>query len=178
MLEPDIELIEPTEALAAEFVAYAEEFREAGEPYVHGGLDRVGGDVAVFVRRCRDDAAGRNLPEGRVAGSTFWLVRGGRIIGQVRLRHSLTESLRKHGGHIGYEVRPSERRKGYASRMLAMALHKARRMGLTRLLLTCDRGNAASRRVIQKNGGVFEDEVEAEGQVNRRYWIDIGASDG
>jgi len=173
MSDTKLELVEPTETLAVEFIECAEEFRDAGEPHAWGQLDKFSGDVAALVGHLRDWSAGRDLPDGWVPCNTYWAVVGGRVVGQVRLRRRLTEALLKRGGHIGYEVRPSERGKGYATRTLAMALEKAKVLGLTRVLVTCDRDNASSARVIEKNGGVFESEVEFDGAHNRRYWIEL-----
>jgi len=173
-----VRLVEPTETLAGEFSEYAEEFRAAGEPHVWGQLDKCGGDVAALVEHLGNGSAGRDLPDGWVPCDTYWAVVGGRVVGQVRLRHRLIEALLKRGGHIGYEVRPSERGKGYATRILALTLDRARERGITRALVTCNHDNPASARVIEKNGGVFEDEVEFDGALNRRYWIDTEATDG
>ena len=83
--------------------------------------------------------------------------------------------LRDFGGHIGYGVRPSERRKGYATLMLRLVLDKARAMGIERVLITCDKDNLASARVIQKNGGVLDSESYSEQakRVTQRYWIEL-----
>jgi predicted acetyltransferase len=114
---------------------------------------------------------------GLVLQSTFWLVEEDAFVGLVRLRHGLNESLLRHGGHIGYGIRPSMRGRGYGRLILRLALEEARKLGLERVLLTCNPDNVASRRVIEANGGVFEDEVEdqVEGAVRRtaRFWIDL-----
>ncbi len=107
--------------------------------------------------------------------TTYFAVVGGRIVGTIQVRHKLSEWLYKYGGNIGYGVRPSERRKGYAARMLALALEKCRELGLKRALVTCNRENIGSARTILKNGGVLENEVLREdGGVTQRYWIDTG----
>lgn len=116
------------------------------------------------------------MPPGRVGDSHFWLVRGQRILGTIRIRHELTPELTVVGGHIGYDVRPSERGKGYACRMLALALGKARGLGLRRVLLTCSKANAASAAVILHNGGRLENEVpspDSPGELMQRYWIEL-----
>ena len=168
-------LIPPCSDMRDEFVAYAREFRAAGEPYAHGELAEAETDFAAYVERRRDWAAGRNVPDGLVPWDDFWLVRDGRILARSRLRHRLNDALLTWGGHIGYEVRPSERRKGLGSRLLAMTLDKARKRGLSRVLVTCDPDNAGSRRIIEKNGGVFEDEriSPKDGRPRRRYWLNL-----
>jgi predicted acetyltransferase len=180
MAEEPVQLIEPCEALREAFVEYVEEFRRAGEELWVHRRGQVRGDFAGFLRELRDAAAGVNLPPDRVPETHYWLVRGSRILGVVRLRHRLTESLAVEGGHIGYDVRPSERRKGYGKRMLAMALEKARQRGIRRALVTCDKDNVASARVIRANGGQLHSEVPSprSGKLVQRYWIPLPASRG
>ena len=98
----------------------------------------------------------------------LWIVDGGTFLGSLAIRHELTEYLLNEGGHIGYSVRPSARRRGHAASALAHALPMARELGIPRVLLTCDVSNAGSRATIEKNGGVYEDTRNGK----RRYWID------
>lgn len=108
-----------------------------------------------------------SLPDGRVPSSYFWITEGDEFVGFLALRHSLTEWLLNEGGHIGFSVRPSRRRQGYAGRALAAALPHAAALGLERVLLTCDEDNHGSRLTIEGNGGVYEDSRNGK----RRYWI-------
>ena len=177
MEEENLKLVEPCESLVgalSEFFAdYGDKARE------EDGLGRVlGVELGDRVKRLRELAKGIDLPEGFVPFNSYWLVRdGSTILGTLRLRHRLNENLREVGGHIGYSIRPSERGKGYATRMLSMALPKARRLGLSRVLITCDQNNHASARVIEKNGGVLEckKQIDHKGkpQVCRYYWIEM-----
>ena len=96
-----------------------------------------------------------------------------RFVGAVNIRHRLNALLLRSGGHIGDGVRPSERRKGVASRMIAMALEECRRLGIERVLMVCDKDNIASALSIQKNGGVLENELDDGGTMIQRYWIDL-----
>jgi len=166
-----VALIQPTVDLADDFRALAEEFSSQGEDRYRDAAR----DVPAFVELCRDYAAGRNLPSDRVPQTTFWLVRDARtILGCSRLRHRLNEFLAGRGGHIGYDVRPSERRRGYGTRLLQMTLPEARRLGLTRVLITADGSNAASWRIIEKNGGQRDPGfLVSEPESLRRYWLDI-----
>lgn len=110
----------------------------------------------------------------KVPASQYFGVYNNRIVGTINIRHYLNDELLKHGGHIGYGVRPSERRKGYAAKMLALALEECRRLGIVRVLITCDKDNIGSARTIQKNGGILENEItDDNGEVIQRYWIDI-----
>ncbi len=169
------QLVEPDESLREAFIDYLEELEAAGEPGAERELRRAKKDFDAFVQRRRDRAAGRKLPRGFVPSTAFWLMQGGRVIGRSRLRHYLNARLTQRGGHVGYEVRPSERGRGIATRLLALTLEKAREFGLQRVLVTCDRDNPASARVIEKNGGVFANQVVApdNGRPTRRYWIDL-----
>ena len=78
------------------------------------------------------------------------------MVGIINLRHELNDFLRDYGGHIGYSVHPAYWNGGYATQMLALALRESDALGLRELLLTCSPDNLASRRVIEKNGGVLE----------------------
>jgi predicted acetyltransferase len=156
MTKDQVRLIEPTVNLREAYLDFVEDFRAAGEGEIHGTGGWGEGDFGAFVAKLRTEAEGRGLPEGYVPASTYWLVCGGRVIGTCNLRHRLTEALRDFGGHIGYSVRPSERRKGYGTRMLKLALEEARLLGVRRALVTCAADNIASARVIENNGGVLD----------------------
>lgn len=173
-------LVEPAEDLAEDYLAYAQEFRAAGEPFVDDELHQANGDAASLIKLWREQAAGRRLPEGYVPCSRYWLVRDRRILATGRLRHRLTEALEDEGGHIGYDVRPRERRKGYATCLLAMMLDKARQLGLHRVLLTCNVDNPASRRTIEKNGGRLASQGVSKrtGKPVLRFWIDLREARG
>lgn len=111
----------------------------------------------------------------RVPNSTFFALdtERERLIGAVSIRHWLNDALLRRGGHIGDGVRPSERRKGYGRAIVGLALEKCREMGITRVLMTCDKNNVASAKAIQKNGGLLENEIEDQGKIFQRYWISL-----
>lgn len=95
-----------------------------------------------------------------------------RVIGVVNIRHELSELLRNSGGHIGYGIRPSERKKGYAKLLLKLSLQEIRKLGVQRALVVCDDWNIASRQTILANGGIQdEDYIEENGAVVQRFWI-------
>jgi predicted acetyltransferase len=131
-------------------------------------IDRFTAFVAAEVRAAAEDAP---RPVGYVPVTVLWWVDEESLIGRVSIRHRLTPFLREVGGHIGYIVRPSDRRRGHATAMLAAALPHAAALGLARVLVTCDHDNVGSRRVIEANGGVLEDRRRDK----LRYWIATGA---
>lgn len=112
-------------------------------------------------------------PEGWVHCTFRWIVEGDRYLGAIALRHELNDFLLRAGGHIGYGVRPSERRRGLASFALGEMLVEARSSGLDRVLITCNVANEGSARTIEKHGGVLEDIRDTEIGTLRRYWITL-----
>ena len=130
-------------------------------------------DFPRLARRIRGFAQGRDLPKGFIPSSTFWLVEATKYLGWLNIRHRFTPLLRHEMGLIGYEIRPSERGKGYGTLILKLALPKARKIGLRKMLVTCDSGNYISRKVIEKNGGIFEKKVRSrvEKGWKLKYWI-------
>lgn len=171
-----IRLIEPCEAYMASYTEAFDEYerypRRAGNPF----SNPYGGDL---LARLDDRRHARNLPEGWVGATTYWLVddEAQRFLGQIDIRHSLTESLLRYGGHIGYAIRLGEWNKGYGTRMLSLALPYARDIGITRCLITCDDDNPGSARVMEKNGFVLADKVnnviDGHPIVTRRYWKNL-----
>jgi len=129
--------------------------------------------IEEYIQRTKDHKEGKNLPDYWVPASTYWLIDNDIFVGHVNIRHELTEKLKKLGGHIGYAIRPTERKKGYGTKILELALKEARKIGLKRILLTCDDNNIPSQKIIEKKGGNLKDKVTVEGKVVRRYWIDI-----
>jgi predicted acetyltransferase len=106
-------------------------------------------------------------PDGYVPCTTLWWVDGDHYIARIAIRHELNEFLLNVGGHVGYDVRPSSRRRGHATAMLRAALPVAHQLGIEQALITCDWDNAGSRKTIEANGGIFEDRRG----VKLRYWV-------
>lgn len=139
-------------------------------------LDLIQSDFDAFLKQLRDSEVERRLPEGRVPQSVLWLMQNRSVLlGLINLRHRLTQSLEHHGGHIGYFIRPSEREKGYGTRMLILALDEARKLGLSQVLMTCNTDNLSSARGIEKNGGVLASQgiSDVSGKLISRYWITL-----
>ena len=172
-------LVEPAVRFRPSFAAAMAEFRAEGRG--------ARGNRSVIDRYVRDhssefesdDAFGRFVdavraerleetprPDGFVPDTELWWVDGDEFLGRIAIRHRLTPNLLEVGGHIGYDVRPSARRRGHATAMLRQALVVARDLGIDPALITCDVDNIGSRTVIERNGGVLED--ERNGKL--RFW--------
>lgn len=118
----------------------------------------------------------KEAEEKLVTDSVFFLLDEDRdrLLGAVNIRHYLNDYLLREGGHIGDGIRPSERRKGYATEMVRLALIECKKLGIDRVLMVCDKENTGSAKSILKNGGVLENEfVDEDGNVEQRYWIDL-----
>ncbi len=170
----DTFLVEPTQEYKREYLEMIAEWRNTKEKMVPFVLRSDPTDYETFLMEMEDLKTGRNLTHLKVKSSTFWLVRSDRtVLGAVNVRHELSQRLLEVGGHIGYGIRPSERKKGYASRILALGLEEARKLGIRRVLVTCDKENTGSAKTIMKNGGVLESEADLDGIPIERYWIEL-----
>jgi predicted acetyltransferase len=175
-----MELVDPSVQYKDSFIEAVRELQSDAETtttrrYRGLSIPELETDFGAFVDNERSHARGENQPEGYVPQSEFWLVDGGEYIGHLSLRHKLNEQLTAVGGHIGYSIRPSKRRKGYGNKILELGLLKAKELGIERALLTCDATNAGSRKIIEKNGGVLEDQVpNPETGIDKlRFWISV-----
>jgi predicted acetyltransferase len=175
------ELSRPTVRVRVSFLAAMTEFRGEGrgdlaDATMVGDEIRQFGDswssmpegFTTYVRwLCAQALEDSPRPEGFVPSTTLWWVDGAEYLGRIAIRHRLTAQLREVGGHIGYDVRPSARRRGRATAMLRAALPVARALGIESALVTCDADNVASRTVIERNGGILEDQ-----RGNKmRFWV-------
>ena len=117
----------------------------------------------------------KDTREGLVPDLTFFCLDVERdiMVGAVNIRHYLNEALLLNGGHIGDGVRPSERRKGVATKMIGLALQECKRLGINKVLMVCDKENIGSAKSILNNGGVLENEVVVDGMIEQRYWITL-----
>ena len=117
----------------------------------------------------------KDTSKGLVSDSTFFCLDEDRniVVGAVNIRHYLNEALLLNGGHIGDGVRPSERRKGIATKMISLALDECRKLGIQKVLMVCDKDNVGSAKSIRNNGGILENEIIVDGVVEQRYWIEL-----
>lgn len=171
----NVSLLTPTTDLQEEYLDFYNEWKDSGETMIPWVITKDPSNFPAMVQELLDAHNGINLPESWVPDSTYWLVTDhNRIVGVVNIRHSLIEHLFNAGGHIGYGIRPSERRKGYATKLLALSLEKAKQLNITKALIVCDEVNTASEKTILHNGGLRdEDFIEEDGNVVRRFWIEL-----
>ena len=175
------ELVTPTVRVHRSFVAAMAEFVAEGRVedgtmvgYELGRFSDQWGwpdGFADYVRWVLDQSAEDTArPAQFVPSTTLWLVERDEYLGRLGIRHRLTQDLLERGGHIGYDVRASARRRGYATQMLRDARPVAHALGIDPALVTCDVTNVASRRVIEHNGGVLEDQRGEK----LRFWVPTG----
>ncbi|MCM3783527.1 GNAT family N-acetyltransferase [Neobacillus mesonae] len=171
----NVYLIKPSLNLKNEYLDFYQDWKKSGEEIVPWVVSRDPSNFEKMIEWLDNNERGIHLKEGWVPDSTFWLVsESNRILGAVNIRHQLTEVLINRGGHIGYGIRPSERRKGYATKLLSLSLEKAKSLGINKALVVCDEDNIASERTIIANGGIPDnDYIEENGNIIKRYWIYI-----
>ena len=165
-------LIKPTIIFKKAYLEMLKDWEKTKEKKVPFSLKYETIDFQKFLEL--NENFERNPAKGFVCHSTFWLLNDeDKIVGTSNIRHALTEKLLMEGGHIGYGISPSHRRKGYATKILELSLKEAKKMGIKKALLTCDKDNIGSNKVIQKNGGIFRKEQLVKGKLSLSFWIEI-----
>lgn len=171
----DLKLVFPTEEYRKEWYSIVKEIEDANEKMTPYALKGETNDYSIYLKNVIKKSKGIGLPDNRVPADIFFLVHNGdnRILGAIDIRYTLNDYLYNYGGNIGYGIRPSERRKGYATEMLKLALDVCRRKELYKVLITCKKSNIGSSKTIIKNGGMLENEVLENGELIQRYWITL-----
>jgi predicted acetyltransferase len=164
-------LVEPSIEYKKAYIEMVEEWIKANEKIIPWVLRIDYSNFDALVRCFKNQSKGIQLKEGMVPSSTFWLMQDDKIIGAVNIRHFLTPQLLNIGGHIGYGIRPSERSKGFGTEMLRLALKKAKDIGIDKALITCDKDNIGSAKVIENNGGILDSEGIVNGIPILRYMV-------
>lgn len=169
-------LREPNEGDEAQVWEYRAAHFAANDHVINGGGGLANAEsYAKWLEHVRLMRSEETVSPGKVPSSTLIAIRkeDKKLVGIIDIRHRLNEHLLQFGGNIGYGIHPMERGKGYATEMLALALEECRKLGMDRVLLTCDRTNPASANVMKKNGAKMENEVEEDGEIIQRYWIEL-----
>lgn len=167
----------PTSEYASQIVEYRQEFLDAGDSMDGTGPLRRTSNPEEYIQICLDHEDPLKVPSHLVPATQFFFIRksDNKLVGMLQVRHRFNDYLEKYAGHIGYSVRPSERRKGYAKKMLRMALPFCRDMGMGKVMITCIDGNIGSEKTILANGGVYECTIH-EPNANedlKRFWITL-----
>lgn len=157
-----------------EWIRYTNEYFDKNSNCVVSGFAK-NTDYKEWLNRINNERNGI-LEKDRVPASFYFMMNDDEIVGCISIRHNLnTDFLRRFGGHIGYNIRPSERGKGYGTKMLYLALFKCEELGLSDVMITCKKDNIASAKVIENNGGKLQDEVfiPEEDDIFRIYWVNV-----
>lgn len=153
---------------------YLQECYDNGETFINGdGGCHLYDDYQSWLVKEKQNHLGINLDDGFVPGTTYFYIKNEMIIGTINIRHCLNDFLLKKGGHIGYSVVPSQRKKGSATKMLKQAIEICQRWNIYPILVTCNKENIASRKTIEKCGGKLKNEYfnEVTNETILRFWI-------
>lgn len=170
-----IKLVEPHKKYLKSYAEACKEYQDYNVSDYHYS-DPAVIDVLAKFANYRNET---DLPTGMVGSHYFWLVDDEKdyFIGEIAIRHRLNAALERLGGHIGYGIRPAQWNKGYGTLMLKLALIEAKKLGITKILITCNDKNCASARVMEKNGFVLADKIpnsrNGKDFITRRYWKTI-----
>ena len=169
--ETSVRLVNPS-------VEYADSVMEAAREFAKENSQELSQALSLqfeqFVAGQLEQADPSKLNPDYVPATELWIVHGHQFIGRISIRHYLNDALRRVGGHIGYAVRPTARKRGYATQALKMALSEARKLGLHEVMLTCDDNNIGSIKVIESAGGILVDRNTHDHVPKRYYRIKLG----
>jgi len=168
-------LIEPNIRYKNHYIEMIDEFKTVNEVPTIWVLKKDYSDFNAMVRELINLSKGIGIPKGFVPSTTYWVYndKTNKILGATNIRHNLNDLFLKFWGHVGFEVRPSERGKGYGTIILELAIKECKKMNIERVMLGCYKDNIASAKTILKNGGILEDEIieDNTGKIIQRYWI-------
>lgn len=172
-----LQLVFPSMENKKEVLEYLEEHFRNGEMHISGGGSIESYDeYEKWLEKIQKDTNLIQEDPSRVTSTQYLAIskQDKGLVGMIQIRHELNEYLLNYGGHIGYSVRPSQRRKGYAKEMLKLALEKCKQLKINKVLVTCNKNNIGSAKTIKANGGILEDERKIKnGEITQRYWISI-----
>jgi predicted acetyltransferase len=165
-------LVKPDIKYKKGFDAFYKNYKNSGEEMVPFVLKFYKDSFEEYIKMLNGFPSGIGVPEEFVEHSTFWMKDSeNKILGVANIRHRLNEQSLQSGGHIGYGVAPMYRGFGYATEMLRLAIFQSRKMGISDILITCNKNNLPSAKVIMKNGGILDPEYNIERNIIQRYWI-------
>ena len=161
---------EPIDVSFQQIEDYKNEFITNNE-IIQGAANMAALSISEWVQFAENTKYKETVTPGFVTAHTFFALDNNKIVGIINARHELNDYLLNFGGHIGYSVRKSERRKGYGKKMLNYTSEFLFSLVLQKILITCDKNNIASKRTIESCGGILENEVVEESRTTLRYWI-------
>lgn len=172
----DLFLSEPKKAYQKSFEEYARAYQEIKDDAYLEKYQKALEDFDGLLNDLQNHSKGIDLPEGMPVTTTYWLIDDGEVVGVLRLRHQDMGTM----GHIGYDISPRHRGKGYGNHILQLALKEASQMGLAEAILTCNTENAASKKIIENNGGEWLGEIydEEENEYLYKYRIPLKMDEG
>jgi predicted acetyltransferase len=170
-----LKLIAPTKEYENQISDYKNEFLINSENMAGTAGLEDSNTVDEWIVSVKNNSKKETVKEGLVPASTYLALRtvDNKLVGMIDIRHELNDYLLNFGGNIGYSVRKTERRKGYAKEMLRLGLQKCINLKMKKVLITCDKDNIASLKTILANGGVLENEIQTPDRITQRYWIKI-----
>jgi len=170
----NLNLVRYDEVSEEKYIDYISEWETLNEKVIPSAARREGRSFSEMMIKWREDETDIPVSKGFVPATLYFLTNeSGRILGGIHFRHYLNERLRQDGGHIGYGVRKSERRKGYAREMLNLLLKKIKQLKIDKVMLSCDDDNIGSAKTIESCNGIMQDKVVFENELTRRYWITL-----
>lgn len=172
----EIKLIKPTLEYANDIMEYKEEFLQCGDTMDGCANLRECSTAEEWIEENELRESNKTVPSDRVTSNAYIAVRmsDNKIIGMINFRHHINHPiLSTWGGHIGYSIRPCERKKGYATEMLRQVVINCKIYGLDKILVTCNKNNIGSKKTIITNGGLFEKDIVIDGDTIERYWIQL-----
>jgi predicted acetyltransferase len=171
-MEEGLFLLKPNINFKNEYLDMIDEWKLHKEEMIPWSLNFDTSNFQSMIEKLEGYSKGIGMQEGYVECSTYWLIKeNNKVLGAIDIRHRLNDNLLFRGGHIGYGIRPSERKKGYATIMLREALKECKSMKIPRVLITCSKDNLGSARTIINNGGILDSEAVDNGELFQRYWI-------
>ena len=167
-----LKLVRYDEVSEENYIDYISEWEFHKEKVIPSAARRDGRSFSEMMNKWKEDETDIIVSKGFVPATLYFLTdNNGRILGGIHFRHYLNERLYQNGGHIGYGVRKSERRKGYAHEMLKLLLEKIKKLDIDKVMITCDDDNIGSVKTIESCNGIMQDKVVFENELTRRYWI-------
>ena len=174
----EIKLIEPTIEYEEDIWKFRQEILDSddNDKFAGCGTLEQSSSAKEWIKNCKLISNKETCPSDKVPSNVFIAVRisDNKIVGIIDLRHHIDHPiLSTWGGHIGYYVRPDERKNGYGKEMLRLNLINAQKLGIKKVLVTCNVDNIASEKTIMANGGIFESLIEVDNETMKRYWITV-----